>query len=111
MVLNLLIGLPGDRPGGLLLSLVYFFASGAAALALGCAYAVICVALPRASLLLCVFSHVFAPSFTRLSTVFVTVVPSSKLPAPDFARDRCRNRASDRPSINPSSGRETSRGK
>ena len=52
MVLNLLIGLPGDRPGGLLLSLVYFFASAAAALALGFVYAVICVALPRASLLL-----------------------------------------------------------
>ena len=52
MVLNLLIGLPGDRPGGLLLSLVYFFASGAAALALGCVYAMVCVALPRASLLL-----------------------------------------------------------
>jgi len=51
MVLNLLIGLPGDRPGGLLLSLIYFFASGAAALALGCVYAVLCVALPRVSLL------------------------------------------------------------
>ena len=50
MVLNLLVGLPGDRPGGLLLSLIYFFASGAAALALGCAYAVLCVAFPRTSL-------------------------------------------------------------
>ena len=52
MVLNLLIGLPGERPGGLLLSLIYFFASGMAALALGGVYAVLCVALPRASLLL-----------------------------------------------------------
>jgi len=52
MVLNLLIGLPGDRPGGLLLSLLYFVASAAAALAAGFAYAAICVRLPRASLLL-----------------------------------------------------------
>ena len=52
MIVNLLIGLPGDRPGGLLLSLVYFFASGVCALIAGCVYAMICVAWPRASLLL-----------------------------------------------------------
>jgi ABC-type amino acid transport system permease subunit len=52
VVVNLLIGLPGDRPGGLVLTLFCFFASGAAALAVGFAYAVVCTALPRASLLL-----------------------------------------------------------
>lgn len=50
--MNLLIGLPGDRSGGLLLSLAYFFASGGTALLSGCVYAVICGAWPRASLLL-----------------------------------------------------------
>jgi len=45
MILNLLIGLPGDRPGGLVLTLVCFFASGAGALMVGFVYAVICVAL------------------------------------------------------------------
>ena len=52
MVLNLLIGLPGDRPGGLVLTLLYFFSSAAAALALGFVYGLLCVACPRASLLL-----------------------------------------------------------
>jgi len=52
MIVSLLIGLPGDRPGGLLLSLVYFFASGVCALIAGCVYAMICVAWPRASVLL-----------------------------------------------------------
>lgn len=50
MILNLLIGLPGDRPGGLVLTLVCFFASGAGALMVGFVYAVICVALPRTGL-------------------------------------------------------------
>jgi ABC-type amino acid transport system permease subunit len=52
MVVNLLIGLPGDRPGGLFLTLITFFASGAAALIAGFVYAAVCVALPRASLVI-----------------------------------------------------------
>ncbi len=51
MVMNLLIGLPGDRPGGLVLTLIFFFASGAGALMAGFVYAAVCVALPRTSLI------------------------------------------------------------
>lgn len=47
---NLLIGLPGHRPGGLALSLLLGFASAAVALVAGLGYATVCVTLPRASL-------------------------------------------------------------
>jgi ABC-type amino acid transport system permease subunit len=50
MIENLLIGLPGGRPGGLGLTILYAITSGAAALALGFVYATIGVVLPRASL-------------------------------------------------------------
>jgi ABC-type amino acid transport system permease subunit len=50
MTANLLIGLPGDRPGGLLLTILIFFASGLAALVLGFIYATTAAANPRASL-------------------------------------------------------------
>lgn len=50
MIQNLLIGLPGGRPGGLVLTILYAITSGAAALALGFVYAAIGVVLPRASL-------------------------------------------------------------
>jgi len=50
MVVNLLIGLPGDRPGGLVLTIFYAVASGGGALALGLAYASIGVNWTRASL-------------------------------------------------------------
>jgi polar amino acid transport system permease protein len=46
---NLLIGLPNDRPGGLLLTVLIAVASGLIALVAGFAYAAICVAFPRAS--------------------------------------------------------------
>jgi ABC-type amino acid transport system permease subunit len=52
MVLNLLIGLPGDRPGGLVLTVLCFFAAGAGALVAGFAYAALGAMLPRASLVL-----------------------------------------------------------
>jgi ABC-type amino acid transport system permease subunit len=52
MVVNLLIGLPGDRPGGLALTVLYFFAAGAGALVAGFAYAAAGATLPRASLVL-----------------------------------------------------------
>jgi glutamate transport system permease protein len=47
---NLLIGLPGHRPGGLALSLLLGAGSAAVALLAGFGYATVCVALPRASL-------------------------------------------------------------
>jgi len=50
MVVNLLIGLPGDRPGGLILTLCYFVAAGSGALVLGVLYAMVGVMLPRVSL-------------------------------------------------------------
>jgi ABC-type amino acid transport system permease subunit len=49
VAVNLLIGFPNDRPGGLLLTLVVFLASAAGAVAVGFLYATICVTLPRAS--------------------------------------------------------------
>jgi len=50
MVLNLLLGLPGDRPGGLLLTVLAFIGSGVVALMIGFIYAAVCVGLPRLSL-------------------------------------------------------------
>lgn len=50
MIVNLLIGLPGDRPGGLLLTVLIFSSSGLAALGAGFLYATLAVANPRASL-------------------------------------------------------------
>lgn len=47
---NLLIGLPGHRPGGLALSLLLGVGSATVALLLGFGYATVCVALPRATL-------------------------------------------------------------
>jgi ABC-type amino acid transport system permease subunit len=49
MAVNLLIGFPNDRPGGLLLTLVVFLAAAAGAVAVGFLYAAVCVTLPRAS--------------------------------------------------------------
>jgi ABC-type amino acid transport system permease subunit len=50
MIENLLIGLPGERPGGLVLTVLYAVAAGWGALLLGFAYAAIGVILPKASL-------------------------------------------------------------
>lgn len=50
MIEDLLIGLPGQRPGGLALSLLFFVAAAISAVAAGLAYATLCVAFPRASL-------------------------------------------------------------
>jgi len=47
---NLLIGLPGHRPGGLALSLLLGAGSAAVAMIAGLGYATICVALPKISL-------------------------------------------------------------
>jgi polar amino acid transport system permease protein len=52
MVVNLLIGVPGDRPGGLVLSIIYFLLAGGAALVFGYLYGMIGVVLPRSSLVL-----------------------------------------------------------
>jgi polar amino acid transport system permease protein len=50
VVEQLLIGLPNDRPGGLVLTVVLFVLAAGGAVVLGLAYAAACVALPRASL-------------------------------------------------------------
>lgn len=50
MMLDLLIGLPGDRPGGLLLSLLLGLGAGGAALVLGFAYGAVCRASRAAGL-------------------------------------------------------------
>jgi polar amino acid transport system permease protein len=50
MIADLLVGFPGQRPGGLALSILMTVGSGAAAMMLGVIYATICVHLPRISL-------------------------------------------------------------
>jgi polar amino acid transport system permease protein len=50
MIVDLLIGLPAQRPGGVVLTILIAVGSGAAALVLGAVYATICVSAPRLSL-------------------------------------------------------------
>lgn len=52
MITNLLVGLPGQRPGGLVLTVLVAVGSAACAVLLGMAYASVCVMAPRASLVL-----------------------------------------------------------
>lgn len=50
MIVDLLIGLPAQRPGGAVLTIFIAVGSGAAALVLGAVYATVCVSAPRLSL-------------------------------------------------------------
>lgn len=50
MIVDLLIGLPAQRPGGVVLTVLIAVGSAAAALILGAVYATICVGAPRLSL-------------------------------------------------------------
>lgn len=50
MVVNLLVGFPGQQPGGLVLTVLYFLAAGSGAVLAGFAYAVVCATMPRWSL-------------------------------------------------------------
>jgi polar amino acid transport system permease protein len=52
MVVDLILGLPGQRPGGLLLTILLAAIAAISGLALGLLYATICVHLPRLSLTL-----------------------------------------------------------
>lgn len=52
MIKDLLVGLPGERPGGLVLTVIVAVGSAACAVLLGMAYASVCVMAPRASLTL-----------------------------------------------------------
>jgi ABC-type amino acid transport system permease subunit len=52
MIMDLLVGLPGQRPGGLVLTILLTVGSAAVAVVLGVLYATICVHLPRISLVL-----------------------------------------------------------
>lgn len=52
MVVDLILGLPGQRPGGLLLSILLAAIAALSGLVLGLLYATICVHLPRISLTL-----------------------------------------------------------
>lgn len=52
MITSLLVGLPGQRPGGLLLTVMVAVGSAGCAVVLGILYASICVRVPRASLVL-----------------------------------------------------------
>jgi ABC-type amino acid transport system permease subunit len=50
VIVNLLLGLPNARPGGLLLSVLFFMGAALAAMVAGFAYGALCVVIPRASL-------------------------------------------------------------
>ncbi len=50
MIEQLLFGLPGERPGGLALTIMYALAAGLGALVSGFLYAGVCVRFPRASI-------------------------------------------------------------
>jgi ABC-type amino acid transport system permease subunit len=50
MIANLLFGLPGERPGGLLLTITFFVTAGGGAFIAGFVYATICAGLRRQSL-------------------------------------------------------------
>jgi polar amino acid transport system permease protein len=50
MIVNLLFGLPNARPGGLVLTVLFFVAAAVVAMLAGFAYGALCVVLPRASL-------------------------------------------------------------
>jgi ABC-type amino acid transport system permease subunit len=50
VIVNLLIGLPNARPGGLLLTIIYFLICVVAAVLIGWLYAAVCVLLPKVSL-------------------------------------------------------------
>jgi polar amino acid transport system permease protein len=50
MVVNLFLGLPNARPGGLMLTVLFFMGAALAAMAAGFAYGALCVVIPRASL-------------------------------------------------------------
>jgi polar amino acid transport system permease protein len=52
VITSLLVGLPGQRPGGLVLTVIVAVGSAACAVVLGMAYASVCVLAPRASLVL-----------------------------------------------------------
>lgn len=80
MVTNLIFGLPGDRPGGLVLTLFYFVAAGGIALVLGLAYASISVIWKRASLALQAVSAFFR-GIPVLLLVFLTAHLSGITPA------------------------------
>jgi ABC-type amino acid transport system permease subunit len=75
VVVSLLFGLPGDRPGGLVLTVLYFIASGVGALVAGFAYAAVGVTLPRASLPLQVVSALLRGVPLLLLVFVLTHVP------------------------------------
>lgn len=52
MIVQLLIGHPGSRPGGLALTIVYFQLAAGSSLVLGYIYAVLCARWPRASMVI-----------------------------------------------------------
>lgn len=50
MIVNLFLGLPSARPGGLLLTVLFFVGAALSAMVAGFAYGALCVVIPRASL-------------------------------------------------------------
>ena len=49
MIVNLLFGLPNSRPGGLVLTVLFFVGAAVCAVAAGFAYGALCLVFPRAS--------------------------------------------------------------
>ena len=76
MLVDLLIGLPDDRPGGLVLSLTYGLVAGGVALALGGVYAVACARYPRSTIVVQAVSAIVR-GVPVLLLVFVTSMLST----------------------------------
>jgi ABC-type amino acid transport system permease subunit len=49
VIMDLFLGLPNARPGGLLLTVLFFMGAASAAMAAGLVYGALCVVIPRAS--------------------------------------------------------------
>jgi polar amino acid transport system permease protein len=85
MITDLLIGFPGQRPGGLALTIVMTIGSGVAAMVLGVTYATICVHLPRISLPLQAALAVLRGIPLLLLVFALAQLSSLALPAVGFA--------------------------
>ena len=75
MMVNLLFGLPGERPGGLILTITFFLTAGGSACMAGFVYAIICAGLPRQSIPLQVCSALLRGTPLLLLVFLVAHIP------------------------------------
>ena len=75
MMANLLFGLPGERPGGLVLTMIFFIIAGGGAFISGFIYAALCNEFPRQSLLLKIGSALLRGTPLLLLVFLVAHIP------------------------------------